>query len=107
MKTNCNDYHREYLKRRYNERWPLAIALLGGKCRHCGATERLEFDHIDPKTKSFQISDRIAQLSWDKIQAELSKCQILCTVCHSEKHRNDKVLIHGEHGRIIGHLRAI
>jgi 5-methylcytosine-specific restriction endonuclease McrA len=29
--------------------------LLGGECVRCGATDDLEFDHIDPKTKAFAV----------------------------------------------------
>ena len=60
-----------------------AIAALGGKCAKCGATDRLEFDHIEPSTKLFKISD-VARRE-DLWLAELAKCQLLCNACHREK----------------------
>ena len=41
----------------------------------------LEFDHIDPKTKSHNICD-IGHGSWQVIEEELSKCRVLCKPCH-------------------------
>lgn len=62
-----------------------AKAYLGGVCR-CGATEGLEFDHIDPKTKVLEITAAIvAGWSWARLQVELDKCQLLCGVCHQDK----------------------
>lgn len=50
----------------------------------CGSTENLEFDHIDPKTKSFTITSR-PTASEDKMSKELAKCQLLCHTCHENK----------------------
>ena len=55
---------------------------LGNKCVKCGATENLQFDHIDPKTKCFNVNP---QDSWEKTLPELYKCQLLCPPCHLEK----------------------
>ena len=55
---------------------------LGNKCVKCGATENLQFDHIDPKTKCFNVNP---QDSWEKTLPELYKCQLLCKPCHTEK----------------------
>tara|TARA_B100001113_G_C20646390_1_gene421485 strand:- start:36 stop:539 length:504 start_codon:yes stop_codon:yes gene_type:complete len=55
---------------------------LGNKCVKCGSTENLEFDHIDPKTKCFNVNP---QDSWEKTLPELYKCQLLCKPCHTEK----------------------
>jgi 5-methylcytosine-specific restriction endonuclease McrA len=57
-------------------------------CVSCGNTDIrvLEFDHIDPKTKSFSIARAIAStLSWENILKEIAKCQILCANCHKIK----------------------
>ena len=58
--------------------------MLGGACVRCGAVEQLEFDHIDPATKSFNLSIGWSR-SWDTIVAELGKCQLLCHDCHKAK----------------------
>ena len=57
---------------------------LGNKCTHpgCNQTENLQFDHIDPKTKCFNVNP---QDSWEKTLPELDKCQLLCFKHHLEK----------------------
>lgn len=57
-------------------------------CVKCGITDVrvLEFDHVDPATKSFSIARGIAStLSWENILAEIAKCQLLCANCHKIK----------------------
>lgn len=52
----------------------------------CGATVELDFDHIDPTTKSFAISVAIRDgRGRVKIADELKKCQLLCRSCHIGK----------------------
>ena len=43
----------------------------------CGATEDLEFDHIDPSTKVFAVMAGLSR-AWDALVEEASKCQLLC-----------------------------
>ena len=59
---------------------------LGNKCVKCGTTKNLQFDHIDPKTKCFNVNP---QDSWEKTLHELYKCQLLCGSCHLEKTMTD------------------
>ncbi|MBI2285570.1 HNH endonuclease [Candidatus Saccharibacteria bacterium] len=58
-------------------------------CEVCGIDDPrvLEFDHINPVTKSFTIARGISSLllSWEKILTEIEKCQILCANCHKIK----------------------
>lgn len=82
-----NEYMRLYMARRYERRKQAAIEQLGGQCAHCGSKLDLEFDHIDPRTKSFSISDRLAGVAESALQAELAKCQLLCHPCHVDKTR--------------------
>ena len=63
-----------------------ALTYLGGKCVRCGATERLEFDHVDSKTKSFSIGKNLNR-KWLSLKDELDKCQLLCKPCHQAKTR--------------------
>jgi hypothetical protein len=60
------------------------IAKLGGKCSRCGAIEKLQFDHVDPQTKSFNMASSWTR-SEEQIQEELEKCQLLCELCHMNK----------------------
>ena len=43
----------------------------------------LEFDHIDPATKLFNVCD-MTHKSWNDIRAEIDKCRILCKPCHTK-----------------------
>lgn len=58
--------------------------MLGGKCVECGTDKDLEFDHIDPQAKLFNISTSIA-INRELLLLELAKCQLLCTRCHDKK----------------------
>jgi 5-methylcytosine-specific restriction endonuclease McrA len=60
-------------------------AMLGDQCARCGATEELEFDHIDPDMKSFSIAARIRDTRFELLEAEARKCQLLCKQCHRDK----------------------
>ena len=66
----------------------ILLEKLGGKCVQCGSTKALEFDHIDPKTKSFNISAGYNKPK-EILEKELSKCQLLCNKCHIEKSKKD------------------
>ena len=63
-----------------------AVEALGGKCSVCGYNRSiyaLDFHHIDPSTKSFNISGAHAR-SWARIEEEIKKCVLLCANCHRE-----------------------
>ena len=62
------------------------------RCGHDGSNgNRLEWDHIDPATKSFRIADSYHR-SPDTILAELTKCQRLCNQCHEAKTASGRAL---------------
>jgi 5-methylcytosine-specific restriction endonuclease McrA len=67
----------------------VAITYLGGCCAACGSTEGLEFDHIDPATKKFDIGDGIWQKAEITFWLEVEKCQLLCRPHHVDKTRDD------------------
>lgn len=69
---------------KYHERRAYAYEKLGGKCVWCGATERLELDHINKQDKSFNIT-QFWSISKEKFDEELAKCQLLCHDCHVAK----------------------
>jgi 5-methylcytosine-specific restriction endonuclease McrA len=60
----------------------MGLELLGGRCRVCGSTERLQFDHIDPSTKR---TSRFWALRMCRIIDEIVKLQLLCWRCHRDK----------------------
>lgn len=64
------------------------IERLGGKCVECGTTKRLQFDHIDPLEKSFDISRKITA-PLEMLYPEIDKCQLLCSKCHLNKTKDE------------------
>ena len=99
---NCKKYKAEWYKknkirildkanRQYSERRQQIIEQLGGVCSHphCNCTVDLQFDHINPLEKSYNISERLS--SWDirKLQPEIKKCQLLCPEHHAQKTKED------------------
>lgn len=58
--------------------------LANGPCRKCGGSDRLQLDHINPRTK---ISHDVWLWGKERREAELAKCQVLCTPCHAKKTR--------------------
>lgn len=74
-------------KQRADENTPLLNEMkrLRG-CVDCGTQEGiLEFDHRDPKTKSFSIGPR-KHFSMSRLLAEIEKCDVRCKSCHSRRH---------------------
>jgi hypothetical protein len=71
------------------ERKRTAVLMLGGACRGCRLefpARLFEFHHLDARTKDFAISADGILRSWEKIEAELAKCVLLCANCHRETH---------------------
>lgn len=95
-KEEYNAYMRQYQMNRYYERRAMFIAELGGVCVQCGTTELLEFDHINPEEKSFNVGDRLSNRSEAVLRVEIAKCQLLCGPCHKEKSDSYKSVGHGE-----------
>lgn len=50
----------------------------------------LDFHHLNPNTKLFQISQGTAK-GWNKILEEIKKCVLLCSNCHREFHYLEKI----------------
>lgn len=66
-----------------------ALDYKGNQCSICGynkCNDALEFHHLNPKEKEFNISDRNIKLDWPEIQKELDKGIIVCANCHREIH---------------------
>jgi len=62
----------------------------GGKCKICGYDKNiaaLEFHHIDPSKKSFQLDSRhLSNTTTEKLIEEANKCILVCANCHRELH---------------------
>ena len=54
-------------------------------CCECGYNTNayaLDFDHINPAEKEFNISKRLQQYCWEKLKKEIDKCRVMCANCH-------------------------
>lgn len=73
-----------YLRRR---RWLNTYKKLRG-CDSCGYNEHavaLDFDHIEPIQKKFNISHRLCNATLKSLFREIRKCRLLCANCHRVK----------------------
>jgi hypothetical protein len=61
-------------------------------CELCGENHPacLEFHHIDPKTKEFELGNAKTRLTMKAIKAEIAKCRVLCANCHRKEHHNQR-----------------
>ena len=61
-------------------------ALKDGPCYDCDGTFPtvcMDFDHRDPNEKLFGVSDGVnGKMNWEKILAEIDKCDLVCANCH-------------------------
>ncbi len=57
-------------------------------CADCGESYppyMMDFDHRDPKTKSFEITRVAGRVTLPKLLEEIAKCDIVCSNCHRER----------------------
>lgn len=73
-------------------------SLLGGMCVGCGSDKNLEFDHVLPEDKCFNLATSAMECSLNKILPELQKCQLLCRKCHYKKTASDNGYNLPQHG---------
>lgn len=67
----------------------ILVENMGGKCLVCSyssETAALDFHHLDPKIKKYEVSTLLAYKSWKRASDEARKCVILCCRCHREHH---------------------
>src|SRR5258708_408535 len=59
-------------------------------CVDCGRVaplKMLDFDHVDPATKLFQVSQAVRKtVSVEAFIAEIAKCEVRCRWCHYRRH---------------------
>lgn len=76
-----------------------AVEALGGKCFKCGYSKcmaALDFHHVDPAEKEFQISSYRKR---DLLLKELKKCVLVCKNCHVAIHQEEREIKINSAGR--------
>ena len=76
--------------RKRNAEWRERIAAikLQRGCMDCGYDrypEALDWDHRPGEVKLFTIGSQ--RLTWEKIEAEMAKCDVVCANCHRHRTR--------------------
>jgi hypothetical protein len=75
----------EQVKKRQREAVEFLRQLRSVRCADCDQTFPpyvMDFEHRDPKTKSFWILQRAGDVSRERLHAEIAKCDIVCANCH-------------------------
>lgn len=73
------------------------IEALGGECVDCGTVDDLQFDHVDPTSKAFEVSTAIDSRPRTQVWEELRKCVLRCESCHIVKSRREGSFHNVEH----------
>jgi transposase-like protein len=82
--ARCRSAHVTARRRRMKR---ILVDEAGGACRLCGYDRclgALQFHHVDPETKRFQVSLHGVTMSLDRAREEAAKCVLLCANCHAE-----------------------
>jgi hypothetical protein len=99
--ANTNEYMRSYMENRRRDRKAALTWLLGGSCQRCSCVDGLEFDHVNPTRKSFEVSGRAMDKAWETLVKEAMKCQLLCHPCHVLKTSKEwKSGVHVPHNKV-------
>lgn len=58
-------------------------------CEVCHEDETvcLDFHHLDPTEKDFEVSAAMCDYSWERLMEEVKKCIVLCSNCHRKVHK--------------------
>lgn len=83
--------HREQILQRNRDRYEQGKALIESlktQCIKCGDNRKyvIDFHHINPDTKLFEVSKGSTGRSHKNVIAEANKCVCLCRNCHTEFH---------------------
>lgn len=94
-KIGGSSYCQSCTSRRMRERGNLlkqkCVEYKNNKCYICGYNKyigAMDFHHIDPTRKEFNISEFRSFTFGDKVRYELDKCILVCSNCHREIHGN-------------------
>lgn len=94
-KKDMYDAQTRHRDRNHKKLWDL---LSGSKCQDCGNNDArvLEFDHRPDEKKDFNIARAVSgsTRSWNLIQKEINKCDVVCSNCH-----RIRTMVRGEYKR--------
>ena len=82
----CGRCNTEAVAERRRRVKALLVAEFGGRCRLCGFSRyagALQFHHVDPAAKRFQLGGRGLTRSLTELREEARKCVLLCANCHA------------------------
>jgi transposase-like protein len=82
----CSRCNGEAVSERRRRVKAMLVAEFGGACRLCGFAVyagALQFHHVDPGTKRFQVGGRGLTRSLAELREEARKCVLLCANCHA------------------------
>ena len=83
----CLACRAEAVTRRRRKVKTILAAEAGGRCAICGYDRyvgALQFHHVDPSNKRFELSAAGFARSLERARAEAGKCVLLCSNCHAE-----------------------
>ena len=85
--TGCRQCRSEAVVRRRRRVKRLLVEEAGGGCALCGydaCMAALQFHHVDPSTKRFDVGGRGSSQAGAVLRTEVAKCVLLCANCHAE-----------------------
>lgn len=86
----CKDYHAKHKKERImsDQKYREKVNFLKTACKKCGDNRLylIDFHHVDPTEKQFNINRKTAKSNFSIIENEVKKCVCLCRNCHMEFH---------------------
>lgn len=69
-----------------------AVVFKGNRCQDCHKQFKhfaYDFHHRNPDKKDFDLSSgRLMHKTWQALKIELDKCDLLCAICHRDRHFN-------------------
>lgn len=66
-------------------------------CGWDGPTYGFDFHHRIPRYKLFTLTGRtLVSRPWSEVKKEISKCDLLCAICHRKRHWEEGRPDHGD-----------
>jgi hypothetical protein len=94
----CGQCNTDAVIRRRHKVKQMAVEYKGGECEICGYKKyigALQFHHMNPNEKDFNVSQKGHTRSWNRVKSEIDKCILVCANCHAEIHSNEIQIMSG------------